>query len=147
MSRTYGRKTFETPINFGMAAFWNKVTNGFRGIYDRLSSSSSMPSSFDKNVTPLIAPTPEVARITFREALTDYVARGWTIEIENEFDAVISRRPQFRWFLKLIVFLILLLIFFPLAIFFLLVVLVRGLTARPRRLRIYIDRDGQIQVD
>lgn len=92
-------------------------------------------------------PTPEEARDIFRCALTDYVARGWTIEIENEFDAVISRKPQFRWFLKLVVFLILLLIFFPLAIFFLLVVLVRGITVRPRRLRIYIDPDGQIQVD
>jgi len=100
----------------------------------------------DKEAIPLPAPTPEEARKSFREALTDYVARGWTIEIENEFDAVISKKPQFRWFLKLVVFLILLLIFFPLAIFFLLVVLVRGLTAKPRRLRIYIDPDGQIQV-
>jgi hypothetical protein len=91
-------------------------------------------------------PRPEEVRKSFREALTDYVAKGWTIEIENEFDAVISRKPKFRWFLKLVVFLILLLIFFPLAIFFLLVVLVRGLTAKPRRLRIYIDPDGQIQV-
>ena len=90
---------------------------------------------------------PEEARKFFREALTDYVSKGWTIEIENEFDAVISRKPQFRWFVKLVVFLILLLIFFPLAIFFLLVVLVRGLTAKPRRLRIYIDHYGQIQVD
>ena len=97
--------------------------------------------------SPLPAPTPEEARKSFREALTDYVSRGWTIEIENEFDAVISRKHQFRWFLKLVVFLILLLIFFPLAIFYLLVVLVRGLTAKPRRLRIYIDPDGQIQVD
>ena len=94
-----------------------------------------------------IRPTPEEARKSFREALTDYVSRGWTIEIANEFDAVISRKPQFRWFLKLVAFLILLVIFFPLAIFFLLVVLVRGLPARPRRLRIYIDPDGQIQVD
>jgi hypothetical protein len=89
---------------------------------------------------------PEEARKFFREVLTDYVSKGWTIEIENEFDAVISRKPKFRWFVKLVVFLILLLIFFPLAIFFLIVVLVRGLTARPRRLRIYIDPDGQIQV-
>lgn len=94
----------------------------------------------------LRAPTPEEARKSFREALTNYVAKGWTIEIENEFDAVISKKPQFRWFLKLFVFLILLLIFFPVAIFFLLVVLVRGLTAKPRRLRIYIDPGGQIQV-
>lgn len=92
-----------------------------------------------------LPPTPEEARKSFREALTEYVSKGWTVEIENEFDAVISRKPQFRWFLKLVVFLILLLIFFPLAIFFLLVVLVRGLTVRPRRLRIYIDPDGQIQ--
>ena len=91
-------------------------------------------------------PTPEEARNSFRVALTDYVARGWIIEIENEFDAVISRKPQFRWFLKLIIFLLLLFLFFPLAIFFLLVVLVRGLTAKPRRLRIYIDPEGKIQV-
>ena len=97
--------------------------------------------------SPLPSPTPEEARKSFREALTDYVSRGWTIEIENEFDAVISRKPQFRWFLKLVVFLILLLIFWPLALFFLLVVLIRGLTARPQRLRIYIDSDGQIQVN
>jgi hypothetical protein len=90
--------------------------------------------------------TPEEARKSFREALTDYVSKGWTIEIENEFDAVVSRKPQFRWFLKLVVFLILLLVFFPLAIFFLLVVLVRGLTAKPRRLRIYIDPEGAIRV-
>jgi hypothetical protein len=89
---------------------------------------------------------PEEAREIFRRALTDYVAKGWTIEIENEFDAVISRKPKFRWFLKLVLFLILLLIFFPLAIFFLLVVLVRGLTAKPRRLRIHMDPYGQIQV-
>ena len=98
------------------------------------------------DVTPL-PPTPEEARKSFRDALTEYVARGWTIEIENEFDAVISRKPKFRWFLKLVVFLILLLIFWPLALFFLLVVLIRGLTARPQRLRIYIDPDGQIQVN
>jgi hypothetical protein len=91
-------------------------------------------------------PTPEEARKSFRQALTDYVSRGWTIEIENEFDAVISRKPQFRWFLKLIVFLVLLLLFFPFAIFFLVVVLVRGLTAKPRRLRIYVDSEGKIQV-
>jgi hypothetical protein len=95
---------------------------------------------------PLPAPTPEEARRSFREALTNCVAKGWTIEIENEFDAVISRKPQFRWFLKLVVFLILLLIFFPLAIFYLLVVLVRGLTAKPRRLRIYIGTEGRVQV-
>jgi len=129
-----------------MASFWIKFVDGIKGIYSRLGSSSSMHPLLDKEAIPLPAPTPEEARKSFREALTDYVARGWTIEIENEFDAVISKKPQFRWFLKLVVFLILLLIFFPLAIFFLLVVLVRGLTAKPRRLRIYIDPDGQIQV-
>lgn len=94
----------------------------------------------------LPAPTPEEARKSFREALTDYVAKGWTIEIENEFDAVISRKPQFRWFLKLVNFLLLLLIFFPLAIFYLLVVLVRGLTAKPKTIRFFIDPEGQVQI-
>jgi hypothetical protein len=105
-----------------------------------------MPPLQDKDAIPLSSPTHEEAHKFFREALTDYVARGWTIEVENEFDAVISRKPQFRWFLKLIIFLVLLFLFFPLAIFFLLVVLVRGLTANPRKLRIYIDPEGKIQI-
>lgn len=105
-----------------------------------------MPSFPDKDGVQVPTPTPEEAKKVFRQALTDYVAQGWTIEIENEFDAVISRKPKFRWVLKLIVFLVLLLVFFPLAIFFLLVVLIRGLTSRPRRLRVYIDPEGNIQV-
>lgn len=93
------------------------------------------------------APTPEEARKIFRAALTDYVSNGWRIEIENEFDAVISKKRSFRWFIKLIIFLILLLIFFPLALFYLIIVLIRGLTSRPRTLRIYIDPNGLIQID
>lgn len=130
-----------------MATLWIKLVDGVKGVYSRLSDSSRMPPFPDKDAIPLPAPTPEEARKSFREALTEYVARGWSIEIENEFDAVISRKPQFRWVLKLIVFLVFLFVFWPLAIFFLLVFLIRGLTARPRRLRIYIDPDGQIQVD
>ena len=130
-----------------MASLWIKLVDGVKGIYSRLSASSGMPPFPDKDAIPLPAPTPEEARKSFREALTEYVARGWSIEIENEFDAVISRKPQFRWVLKLAVFLVFLFLFWPLAIFFLLVFLIRGLTARPRRLRIFIDPDGQIQVD
>lgn len=95
---------------------------------------------------PLVPPTPEVARTIFREALTEYVAAGWVIQIENEFDAVLSKKRKFRWFLKLLVFLILLFVFFPLAIFFLVVILVRGLTAKPRNIRLFIDSDGKVQV-
>jgi hypothetical protein len=130
-----------------MASFWIKFVDGIKGIYSRLGSSSSMHPLPDKEANPVPTPTPEEAHKSFREALTDYVATGWTIEIENQFDAVISKRPKFRWFLKLIIFLVLLFIFFPLAIFFLLVVLVRGLTAKPRRLRIYIDPEGKILVN
>jgi hypothetical protein len=128
-----------------MAIFWIKLMGGIKGSYSRFRASSSMTPFPDKNSSPLPAPTPEEVRKSFRETLTDYVAGGWTIEIENEFDAVISKKPKFQWFLKLIIFLFLLLVFAPLAVFYLLVVLIRGLTARPRRIRIWVDPDGKVQ--
>jgi hypothetical protein len=90
-------------------------------------------------------PTAEEARKSFRTALTDCVAGGWTLEIENEYDAVLSKKAPFHWGGKLIVFLILLFIFAPLALFYLIVVIVRGVSAKPSRLRVWIDEDGLIQ--
>jgi len=90
-------------------------------------------------------PTAEEARRAFRTALTDCVASGWTLEIENEFDAVLSKKAPFLWGGKLIVFLILLFVFAPIALFYLIVVIIRGVSAKPARLRVWIDEDGLIQ--
>jgi hypothetical protein len=89
--------------------------------------------------------SPEESRKLFRYRLTEYVANGWSIEIENELDAVLSRKSGFRWVGKLVIFLVLLLIFVPLAFFYLIVVIVKGVTAKPNRIRIWVDENGQIQ--
>ena len=90
-------------------------------------------------------PTAKEARKAFRNAITNYVADGWSIEIENEFDAVLSKKGQFHWVGKLIIFLLLLLLFPPLGLFYLIVVIIKGVTAKPGRLRVWIDEDGRIQ--
>jgi hypothetical protein len=90
-------------------------------------------------------PTPEEARKTLRKVVTDYVAGGWNIEIENELDVVLSKKAPFRWIGKLFIFLILLLIFAPLGLFYLIVVIVKGINAKPTRVRVWIDADGRIQ--
>jgi hypothetical protein len=89
--------------------------------------------------------TPEEAKKILREAVTNYVSDGWNIEIENENDVVLGRKAKFQWVGKLVIFLLLLLIFAPLAIFYLIVVIVRGVTAKPARLHIWVDKDGRIQ--
>ena len=104
-----------------------------------------LPPLVDEKGAPLPPPTPEKAHEIFRRTLTDRVAGGWSIEIENQYDAVLSKKRKFTWFLKLIIFLLLLLVFAPLALFYLIVVIIRGVTAKPQRLRIWIDEDGRIQ--
>lgn len=87
----------------------------------------------------------EERRKAFRSEITEYIASGWSIEIENEFDAVLSRKGKFSWAGKLIIFLILLLLFAPIALFYLIVVVIKGVRAKPERLRLWIDEDGRIK--
>jgi hypothetical protein len=93
-------------------------------------------------LTPL---TPEESRQLFRKALTDSVEGGWKIEIENELDAVLSKKPSFNWFGSLVGFVIFLLIYAPLALFFLVVVIIRGVTRRDVTRKIWIDDQGRVQ--
>ena len=94
---------------------------------------------------PLMPLTPEESRLLFRKALTDSVEGGWKIEIENELDAVLSKKPSFNWFGSLVGFVILLFIFFPFALFLLVVVIIRGVTRRDVIRKIWIDDKGQVQ--
>ena len=104
-----------------------------------------LPPRVDELGQPLPPLPSEERRKTFRAEITQYVAAGWSIEIENEFDAVLSKKGKFSWAGKLIIFLILLLIFAPLALFYLIVVVVKGVSAKPARLRLWIDEDGRIK--
>ena len=94
---------------------------------------------------PLTKLTPEESRTLFRKALTDSVEGGWKIEIENDLEAVLSKKPTFNWFGSLVGFLILLLIYPPIALFFLVVVIIRGVTRRDVTRKIWIDDTGRVQ--
>ena len=106
-------------------------------------ASTSTPALIQEE--PLTPFTPEESRILFRKALTDSVEGGWKIEIENDLDAVLSKKPTFNWFGSLVGFVILLFIYFPFALFLLVVVIIRGVTRRDLTHKIWIDDRGQIQ--
>jgi hypothetical protein len=128
-----------------MNQFFAKVGSFFQEIWFRLAVPKPLPPLLDEQGLQASPPTPEEAKKRLRMAITDYVAGGWSIEIENEFDAVLSKKAPFHWVGKLIVFLLLLLIFAPIALFYLIVVIIKGVNAKPARLRVWIDNDGRIQ--
>ena len=114
-------------------------------LWFRFAVPKPLPPLVDDHGQPLPPPTPEEARKTLRAVITNYVADGWNIEIENDFEVVLGRKAKFHWVGKLIIFLLLLLLFAPIGIFYLIVVIVRGVTAKPARIRVWIDADGRIQ--
>ncbi len=126
-----------------MKNIFSKFVDFLKEIWQGMTTPAVTSPKVDQPGTPLPPPNAEESRKTFRAALTEYVANGWTIEIENELDAVLSKKPQFRWIGKLVIFLLLL--FLPLGLFYLIVVIVKGVTAKPRRMRIWIDEVGKIQ--
>ena len=123
----------------------NKIKAVGADLWNRATVEQPPAPRLDINGELLPPPSPAQARIDFRYALTSYVADGWSIEIENEFDAVLSRKPKFRWVGKLIIFLILIFIWAPIALFYLIVVIVRGVTAKPSRKRLWVTEDGRIE--
>lgn len=123
----------------------SKAWAGFKSTFVTARVSSPIGERVHAQEPQAPRPTAEEARKSFRTALTDCVAGGWTLEIENEFDAVLSKKAPFHWGGKLIAFLVLLFIFAPIALFYLIVVIVRGVSAKPSRLRVWIDEDGLIQ--
>jgi hypothetical protein len=128
-----------------MKNIFSKFLDFLKEIWEGMTTPAVTSPKVDQQGTPLPPLNAEESRKTFRAALTEYVADGWTIEIENELDAVLSKKPQFRWVGKLVIFLLLLLLFLPLGLFYLIVVIVKGVTAKPRRMRIWIDEAGKIQ--
>jgi hypothetical protein len=124
---------------------FDKAALFIKDLWNRLTIPKPLPPRVDDLGQILPSPTPEEAKKILREAITKYVAEGWHIEIENENDAVLGRKAKFQWVGKLVIFLILLFIFSPLAIFYLIVVIVRGVTAKPARLHVWVDEGGRIQ--
>ncbi len=130
---------------FRMKQFMEKFASLLQDIWFRLTVPKPLPPLVDNLGQPLPTPTPEEAKATLRAVVTNYVADGWNIEIENELEVVLGRKAKFHWVGKLIIFLLLLLLFAPIGIFYLIVVTVKGVTAKPTRIRVWIDADGRIQ--
>jgi hypothetical protein len=128
-----------------MKDFLRKAGALLQDFWFRFTVPRPLPPLVDDQGQPLPPPTPEEAKKTLRAVITNYVADGWNIEIENELEVVLGRKAKFHWVGKLIIFLILLLLFAPIGIFYLIVVIVKGVTAKPARLRVWIDEDGRIQ--
>ena len=116
-----------------------------KDMWFRLTVPKPLPPLLDDQGQPLPPPTPEEARKTLRAVITNYVADGWNIEIENDLEVVLGRKAKFHWVGKLVIFLLLLLLFAPLGFFYLIVVIIKGVTAKPTRLRVWIDADGRVQ--
>lgn len=131
--------------SFPMSDFLSKLGSLIQELWFKLSVPKPLPPLVDEHGVPLAPPTPEEARKTLRKVVTDYVAGGWNVEIENDLEVVLSKKAPFRWIGKLIIFLLLLLVFAPLGLFYLIVVIIKGANAKPARLRIWIDENGRIQ--
>ena len=128
-----------------MIEFLSKMGSFMQELWFKLSVPKPLPPLVDEQGITLAPPTPEEAKKQLRKVVTDYVAGGWNIEIENDLEVVLSKKAPFRWIGKLVIFLLLLLIFAPLGLFYLIVVIVKGVNAKPARLRVWIDEDGRIQ--
>jgi hypothetical protein len=128
-----------------MSSFIDKFFSIAKDLWFRLTVPKPLPPLLDEQGQPLPPPTPEEAKKTLRAVITNYVADGWNIEIENDFEVVLGRKAKFHWVGKLITFLLLLLLFAPIGIFYLIVVIVKGVTAKPARIRVWIDADGRVQ--
>jgi len=130
-----------------MSSFIDKFFSIAKDLWFRLTVPKPLPPLLDEQGQPLPPPTPEEAKKTLRAVITNYVADGWNIEIENDFEVVLGRKAKFHCVGKLILFLLLLLLFAPIGIFYLIVVTIKGVTAKPARIRVWIDADGRIQRD
>jgi len=128
-----------------MKEYFDKAVLFSKDLWFRFTVPKPLPARVDDLGQVLPPPSPEEAKKILREAVTNYVADGWNIEIENEFEVVLGRKAKFQWIGKLLIFLILLVLFAPIGLFYLIVVIVKGVTAKPARLRLSVDAEGRIQ--
>ena len=87
------------------------------------------------------------AKENFKTALVNNVANGWHIEIENGYEAVLSKKKPFNWIPHLVVILSGLFLFLPLAIFWILVMIIVAITRPTKTKRIWIDDLGELHVE
>jgi len=85
------------------------------------------------------------AKELIKSTLVNEVANGWHIEIENGYEAVLSKKKPFNWIPHLVVILLGIFLFIPLAIFWPLVMIVVAVSRGTSTKRIWIDDEGKLQ--
>jgi hypothetical protein len=85
------------------------------------------------------------AKDLIKATLVNEVANGWHIEIENGYEAVLSKKKPFNWIPHLVVILLGIFLFIPLAIFWPLVMIVVAVSRGTSTKRIWIDDEGKLQ--
>ena len=128
--------------------FWAKFGGMGTNFWTRIYYFPRKPPVQVEEIEPVELPkelSPEERRAKFRLALTDRVSAGWHLEIENEFDAVISRKKDFNWIGSFLLFILLFFLFAPIAFFYLIVLGIVKITAKPRTIRIWVDIYGDIK--
>ena len=110
-----------------------------------LSSKLPIAQDSEKVNEAQIELSPEERKSRFRRYLTILVGEGWHIEIENEFNAVLRFKTRSGFFIAFIIFVILLLIFGPLALFYLVYVIVTRIRGKQKLHKVWIDIYGNIK--
>jgi hypothetical protein len=86
----------------------------------------------------------ERAKENLRKVVAELVERGWRIEMQNTFDAILSKKPGFNWIFHLILLLVLAVIFLPLALFWLFVMVILAVTRKPSTKKVWVEQNGEV---
>ena len=86
----------------------------------------------------------EIAKKALTIAIAQKVERGWRIEMQNEFDAILSKRRDFNWILHILLVLLFLVLFAPLALFWLFVMVILAVTRKRVTRRVWVEKNGEV---
>ncbi len=86
----------------------------------------------------------EEATSALRKVISLQVEKGWRIEMQNEFDAILSKKKNFPWFFHILLIVIFFVLFSPLAILWLAVMLIIAVTSKPITKRIWVEKNGEV---
>ena len=86
----------------------------------------------------------EEGKRILRAELTRRAEKGWKIEIENDTDAVVSKKGSIAWLLHIFIILFFLVIFPVLSFVWLIVMVILAITKKPRTMRIWVEKDGSL---
>jgi len=88
--------------------------------------------------------TDEEAKKSLTSAIAQRVERGWRIEMQNEFDAILSKRREFNWILHILLLVVFLFLFAPLALFWLVVMVIIAVTRKRITRRVWVEKNGEV---